>query len=106
MTSTNDLSKLEADLVAQIAAAGDLAGLDAVRVASLGKKGSVSELMSKLGTLPADERKAFGQAVNTLKGKVSDALDARKAVLEGAALESRLATERDRIFPPKPLADW
>jgi phenylalanyl-tRNA synthetase alpha chain len=66
----------------------------------LGKKGRVSELMSKLGALPAEERKAFGQAVNTLKTKVSDALDARKVTLEGAALNERLATERADITLP------
>lgn len=99
MTAT-DLSKLEADLLAEVAGAADLAHLDAVRVGAVGKKGRVSELMSKLGTLPAEERKAFGQSVNTLKTKVSDALDARKAVLDGAALEARLATERADITLP------
>ena len=70
------------DLLAEIIGAGDLAALDAVRVSALGKKGRVSELMSKLGSLPPEERKSFGQTVNTLKPKVADALDARKAALE------------------------
>ena len=98
--SATDLTKLEAELVADVAAAADLAGLDAVRVAALGKKGRVSELMSKLGSLPAEERKAFGAAVNAVKQKVSEALDARKSVLEAAALEARLATERADITLP------
>ena len=98
--SATDLTKLEAELVADAAAAGDLAALDAVRVAALGKKGRVSELMSKLGSLPADERKAFGAAVNAVKQKVTEALDARKSVLEAAALEARLATERADITLP------
>ena len=100
MTSSNDLTKLESDLVSEITGAADLAALDAVRVAALGKKGRVSELMSKLGALPADERKTFGQAVNTLKDKVSAALDARKVTLEGAALNARLATERADVTLP------
>jgi phenylalanyl-tRNA synthetase alpha chain len=100
MTSANDLTKLEAELIAEITGASDLAVLDAVRVSSLGKKGRVSELMSRLGALPADERKAFGQAVNTLKDKVSGALDARKVVLEGAALDERLKTERADVTLP------
>jgi phenylalanyl-tRNA synthetase alpha chain len=93
----NDLSKLETELLTEIAGAADLAALDAVRVASLGKKGRVSELMSKLGSLPAEERKAFGAAVNAVKGKVTDALEARKGMLEAAALDERLATERADI---------
>ena len=100
---SNDLTKLEADLLAEITGASDLAAIEAVRVASLGKKGRVSELMSRLGSLPNEEKKAFGQAVNILKAKVSDALDARKAVLETAALDARLKTERaDVTLPVRP----
>jgi phenylalanyl-tRNA synthetase alpha chain len=99
-TTATDLSKLETELLAEIAGAADLGKLDAVRVGAIGKKGRVSELMSKLGSLPAEERKAFGQSVNTLKARVSDALDARKAVLDGAALEARLATERADVTLP------
>ena len=97
---SDDRTSLEADLLAQIAAAADLAALDAVRVSALGKKGRVSELMTTLGSLPAEERKAFGQTVNALKGKVSGALDARKAVLDSAALTARLASERADITLP------
>ena len=98
--SSPELSKLEADLLAEIAGAEDLAALESVRVAALGKKGRVSELMGKLGALPPEERKSFGQTVNTLKGKVSDALDARKAALEAAALDARLKTERADVTLP------
>ena len=98
--SSPELSKLETDLLAEIAGAGDLAALESVRVAALGKKGRVSELMGKLGALPPEERKSFGQTVNTLKGKVSDALDARKAALEAAALDARLKTERADVTLP------
>jgi phenylalanyl-tRNA synthetase alpha chain len=98
-----DLATLEPAILGQITAAADLAALDAVRVATLGKKGSVSELMTTLGSLPADERKAFGQTVNALKSRVSEALDARKSTLETAALSARLATERaDITLPVRP----
>jgi phenylalanyl-tRNA synthetase alpha chain len=98
--SANDLSALERELLGEIAGAGDLAALEAVRVSALGKKGRVAELMSKLGALPPEERKSFGQAVNTLKGKVSDALDEQKAKLETAALDERLKTERADVTLP------
>jgi phenylalanyl-tRNA synthetase alpha chain len=98
--SSPELSKLEADLLAEIAGAEDLAALESVRVAALGKKGRVSELMGKLGALSPEERKSFGQTVNTLKGKVSDALDARRAALEAAGLHARLKTERADVTLP------
>ena len=94
------LTKLETELLAEIGASADLAALDSVRVSALGKKGRVSELMATLGSLPPEERKSFGQTVNALKTRVSDALDARKSALESAALASRLATERADITLP------
>ena len=101
--SSSTLAALESGLLQDIASAADLAALDAVRVAALGKKGSVSAEMAKLGSLPADERKAFGQAVNLVKEKVAAALEARKAGLESAALAERLASERaDVTLPVRP----
>jgi phenylalanyl-tRNA synthetase alpha chain len=96
----SELSTLEDHLLKDIAAAGDLAALETVRVGAFGKKGKVSELMATLGKMPPEERKSFGAAVNTLKGKVSDALDARKASLEGAALSAKLAAERADVTLP------
>ena len=95
-----DLATLEKSLLSEVNAAGDLAVLDAVRVSALGKKGRVSELMATLGSLPPEERKTFGQTVNALKSRVSDALDARKSFLESQALSARLATERADITLP------
>ncbi len=98
--SATDLSKLENELIIEIAGAKDLGAIEAVRVAALGKKGRISELMSTLGSLPPEERKTFGQAVNTLKTKITTALDARKGILEAAALDIRLATERADVTLP------
>ena len=88
-SDVSELDKLESDIISEIADASGLGDLDAVRVSTLGKKGRVSALMQKLGGMPAEERKAFGQTVNALKGRVSDALESRKTVLEAAELESR-----------------
>ncbi len=106
--SPTDLKKLEAELLKDVADAGDLPGLEQVRVAALGKKGRISELMAQLGRMVPEERKGFGQAVNELKGRVSEALEARKSALEEAALEGRLASERaDVTLPvrPGPIAE-
>ena len=57
-----DLDPLERDLLAQVEAAADEAALEAVRVAALGKKGSVSELLKTLGAMTPEERKERGPA--------------------------------------------
>jgi phenylalanyl-tRNA synthetase alpha chain len=100
MTQDTDIATLEAALIAEIGAAADLAAIERVRIAALGKKGRVSELMAKLGALPGEQRKSFGQAVNGLKQRVSEALESRKADLEGSALTARLAAEKADITLP------
>jgi phenylalanyl-tRNA synthetase alpha chain len=100
MADNTDIRSLETALLAEIAAAGDLNAIERVRIAALGRKGRVPELMAKLGTLPADQRKAFGQAVNTLKTRVSEALEARRSDLEGGALSARLAAEQADVTLP------
>ena len=64
-----------------------------MRVAALGKKGSISALLATLGKLSPDERKAHGAAINALKDQVTEALAARRAVLKPAALEAQLKRE-------------
>jgi phenylalanyl-tRNA synthetase alpha chain len=93
---------LEQDILNQIATAADEASLEAIRVGTLGKKGSISEQMKSLGAMSPDERKTAGAALNVLKDTVTDAIAARKAVLQEAQLELRLASEKiDVTLPPR-----
>ncbi|MFA5121768.1 phenylalanine--tRNA ligase subunit alpha [Zavarzinia sp.] len=96
----SNLSGLEAELLAAVGDAVDLATLDEIRVAALGKKGRITELMKTLGGMAPDERKAFGAAVNQVKDRIAEALTARKSILEDAALEARLGQERIDVTLP------
>jgi phenylalanyl-tRNA synthetase alpha chain len=87
-----DLDSLVARALADIASSADLAALDAVRVGSLGRKGSVTELLKGLGGLPATERKSAGAAINQAKDRIAMALDARRAELQATALDRELAS--------------
>jgi len=88
------------DLLATIAAANTLDTLEAVRVASLGKAGSITALMKTLGGMAPDARLVEGPRLNALREGVTAAIAARKAELEAAALDARLATERlDMTLP-------
>src|SRR6201985_3490030 len=95
-----DLPQLESEILSQVAAAGDEAALEAVRVASLGKKGSISALLSTLGKMSPDERKTQGAAINLAKDKVTQALTARRDILKSAALDARLASETIDVTLP------
>ncbi len=72
-----DLAQLEFQILGDIAAAADEAALETVRIAALGKKGSISALLSTLGKMSPDERKTQGAAINLAKDKVAQALTAR-----------------------------
>lgn len=95
-----EIQDLESDLVAKINAAADVAALEGVRVAALGKKGVVSERMKTLGKMSPEERKEMGPALNGLKTRIAEAIEAKKTALEEAALESRLATEKVDVTLP------
>ncbi|HJV40783.1 phenylalanine--tRNA ligase subunit alpha [Caulobacter sp.] len=97
-----DLNTLEADVLAQVAAAGDLQALDAVRVAAVGKTGSISGLLKTLGAMSPDERKTQGAAINALRDKVGEAIAQKKAALEAAELDARLASETLDLSLPAP----
>jgi phenylalanyl-tRNA synthetase alpha chain len=99
----SDLAGLEQDIGAAIAAAADERALDAVRVAALGKKGSVSERLKSLGAMSPEERRAAGPALNGLKERVTLALEARRETLREAALDQKLRSETiDVTLPPRP----
>jgi phenylalanyl-tRNA synthetase alpha chain len=96
----NELTKLESDLASEIAAAADEAALEAVRVAAMGKKGSVSDLLKSLGAMTSDQRQVMGPAINGLKTRVTEALAARKAQLKDQATTARLAAEKVDVTLP------
>jgi phenylalanyl-tRNA synthetase alpha chain len=83
-----------------IGAAESLESLDALRVALLGKNGAITAALKSLGALAPDERKARGAEVNRAKEQIAEAIAARKATLEKAALGKRLASERIDVTLP------
>jgi len=97
-----DLEQIRLSAESDIAGA-DSAALEALRVALLGKNGSVTAELKRLGGLAEAERKARGAALNLLKNFITEALGSRRAVLEEAALNARLTAERlDVSAPPRP----
>ena len=97
-----DIAALSADALSRIAAAGDGEALEAVRVALLGKAGSISALLKTMGAMSPEERTARGPAIHGLRETVTAALTARKDALASAALEARLAGETVDLTLPAP----
>jgi len=98
--ASEEIAALERELLGAVEAAEDLAGLDAARVAALGKKGRITQEMKTLGRMTPDERQLMGPALNGLKDRVADAIARKKAALEEQALQARLASERVDVTLP------
>ncbi|EKF19258.1 phenylalanine--tRNA ligase subunit alpha [Nitratireductor pacificus] len=96
----SELDELEKTISADIAAAADEQQIEAVRIAALGKKGSVSERLKTLGAMSAEERQVMGPAINGLKTRITEALTTRRAELRDAAINERLARETVDVTLP------
>jgi phenylalanyl-tRNA synthetase alpha chain len=97
---TTDLDQLRIDLLGAIDAAAGLDGIEALRVHALGKQGAITGLLKTLGGMSPEERQVQGPRIHGLREAVTEALGARKAALEKAALDARLAGERiDMTLP-------
>ncbi len=83
-----------------IQSAQSLDALEAQRVALLGKSGVITAELKSLGALSPEERKQRGAEVNTARDKIAEAIAARRAQLEQAALDQRLASESIDITLP------
>ena len=79
-----------------------LARLQELRVKYLGKKGEITQMMKQMGALPQEERPRFGQMVNSLRQKVEEAFEQRKAELENQIRRKKLAAETIDVTLEKP----
>lgn len=97
-TQTND--RLLQDALAQLNAAASEDELSAWYRDVLGRKGTLSEAMRSLGALPAEERRAHGQALNALKQHLEAAFSDRQDRIRAASLDARLHAESIDVTLP------
>jgi len=95
-----ELDNLLQQATQSIAESSDLASLDAVRVAYLGKKGEITAKLKKLGQIPADERPAAGQAINKLKVQIQALLEDRKTSISDQLIADKLKLDTVDVTLP------
>ncbi|MBN7769684.1 phenylalanine--tRNA ligase subunit alpha [Marinobacter daepoensis] len=95
-----NLKQLVQDGLSAVEKADNLQALDQIRVEYLGKKGVITQQAKTLGKLSAEERPVAGQKINEAKGQVEQAINAKRADLENAAIEARLAAESIDVTLP------
>ncbi len=102
MTS-DPIDQLRTATAAALDAASTLPAWDAVRVAAMGKSGSLTLLLKELGRLPPEEKRERGARLNTLRDELTMLIERRRQALDAAALDQRLASETiDISLPPPP----
>lgn len=92
-SDAHSLNDLVPTALAAIAAATDLAALEQVRVQFTGKKSQLAEISKGMGKLDAEARKTQGAVLHGIRESINDALNARQALLQKAALDAKLASE-------------
>jgi phenylalanyl-tRNA synthetase alpha chain len=101
---TRDLEALRDDARASIAAAGDVAALEAIELDVLGRKGRLTLVLRGIGALPPEDRPKIGAVANDVRGSIEAALAERGSDLRGSELEARLAAETvDVTTPGRPI---
>ncbi|RDZ29202.1 phenylalanine--tRNA ligase subunit alpha [Lysobacter silvisoli] len=96
----SEIEQLSQRSLADIAAATSSEAVEALRIALLGKSGSVTAQLKQLGALPPEQRKSAGEAINKARDVLTDALNRRKQALDDAALDARLASESVDVTLP------
>ncbi|OZS77260.1 phenylalanine--tRNA ligase subunit alpha [Tetzosporium hominis] len=94
------LAALKQEVIQKITDAQSVKELQDVRVAYLGKKGPITDLLKGMGKLPAEERPKMGALVNEMRQEVTAVLDERSVELEQAAIDAQLANETIDVTLP------
>ncbi len=94
------LEELNLQAEQEIAAADSAVALEEVRVRYLGKKGSITEQLKRIGSLPAHERRDFGRDVNQSKARVARELEQKRTALEARARSRQIASENLDVTQP------
>ena len=91
------------DTLERLHSADSVDQVEAIRVEALGKQGWISQLMKTLGKMSPEKRQQEAPRIQGLRTRIADAVEDRKAVLEAAALEERLASETLDLTLPAPI---
>ncbi|KAB7705998.1 phenylalanine--tRNA ligase subunit alpha [Bacillus aerolatus] len=98
------LKELQTEALAKAEAAEDLKQLNDIRVAYLGKKGPITEVLKGMGKLSAEERPKMGALANEVRAAVASAIETKQTALEQQAIKKQLEKETiDVTLPGRPV---
>lgn len=98
------LKELQAEALLKVEQAEDLKALNDIRVAYLGKKGPITEVLRGMGKLSAEERPVIGQLANDVRAAIQEKLEEKQERFEKAEVEKKLSAEKvDVTLPGRPV---
>lgn len=98
------LQELQQEAIAKVETASALKELNDVRVAYLGKKGPITEVLRGMGKLSAEERPVMGALANEVREAIASKIEEKQTALEAAEVERKLASETiDVTLPGRPV---
>ena len=97
---SQEVERILESALEQVRLCEDAAGLEDLKAGLLGKKGALTALLRSMGSLPADERPAFGQRVNDAKVRIESALTQKGSELAALARAQRFEKEALDITLP------
>ncbi|EGO2703529.1 phenylalanine--tRNA ligase subunit alpha [Enterococcus faecalis] len=104
MTLQAQLEALRDNTLKEIAQVATLKELNQIRVETLGKKGPITEVLRGMKNLSPEERPVVGGFANEIRDLLTEAIEARKVVLENEALNATLKEESlDVTLPGKQM---
>jgi phenylalanyl-tRNA synthetase alpha chain len=93
MSEQENLENLRSVAIGRVQSAGSLADLEALETEYLGRKGELTSQLRKIGSLPPEERKDFGAAVNRIKEELASAIEDRRGSVGAGEISAKLAKE-------------
>ncbi|MFQ3549018.1 MAG: phenylalanine--tRNA ligase subunit alpha [Armatimonadota bacterium] len=100
MSQLSDLKQIQDNALKLINEACDTASLDSIEIKYLGRKGELTLMLRSIGSLPAEQRKDFGQEVNRIKTLLASAIEEKRGSLTGTEINSKLAAEAIDVTMP------
>ena len=98
------LERIKQEALSALADAATPAALEELRVRYLGKKGELTAVLKLMGKLSAEERPVMGQVANSVRAIIEESLENRKAEVNAAVLQAKLASEAlDVTVPGDPV---
>ena len=94
------LEQIQQNAIAALEQVSTPAELEELRVRFLGKKGELTAVLKQMGKLSPEERPVMGQIANNVRSIIEQKLEERKASINAAVLESKLAAEAIDVTIP------